>query len=205
MVRKNLFAPKNTLIILSLLVILAAIFVTSGQVQKKQLIGSEARSNCIVIPSMNAISSTAKALPANTTFCVQVPKSLYKTAMVTAARAYIQQTGNTAIGEPIDTNLVSYNNIRGTFSYGPPYERKYVEFYHYYYVNTTYGRVQVRITSGTIGGKKMSDAEKGTIEVEANKMALYLWGVYSRLVVPTNIYNDANYVYVTFKILSTSR
>ena len=187
----------------TLLVFLAAIFVTLGQIGKRQLIGSKAQSNCIVVPSMDSISSTAKSLSANSTFCVQVPGSLYRTAMVTAARAYIQQTGNTTIGEPIDTNLVSYNNIRGTFSYGPPYERKYVEFYYYYYVDTTYGRVQARVTSGTIGGRVMSTAERGTIEAEANKMAVYLWGVYSHLVVPTNIYNDANYVYVTFKVLST--
>jgi hypothetical protein len=204
MVRKSLLTPKNTIIILSSLVILFAIFVTLTQIGKKQLIGSKAApANCIVIPSMNSISSTASTLPVNSAFCVQVPNSLYKTAMVTAARLYIQQTGNTKIGEPIDTNLVSYNNIRGTLAYGPPYEKKPVEFYYYYYVNTTYGRVQIRVTSGTIGGsRQMSEAERGTIEVEANNMALHLWGVYSHLVVPTNIYNDANYIYVTFKVLS---
>lgn len=199
---RSLLTPKNTLIILSSIVILAATFIGLNQVQQTQQIESEAAIvACQQISSLDSISSLAKTSRRGSTFCVKVPGSIYRTALITAARTYIKQTKNQMIGEPIDTSLVSYNKIKGTFSYGPPFERKYVEFYHYYYIDTAYKRIQTLVTSGTIGGRKMSDAEKGTIESEANKIALYLWGVYSHFVTPVSIYNDANSVYVTFRVL----
>jgi hypothetical protein len=57
------------------------------------------------------------------------------------------------------------------------------------------------VTSATIAGRPASKAEKGTIESEANKIMLYLWGAYSRFVKPISVFNDANYVYVTFMVL----
>lgn len=204
MVQKNILSTKNSLIILSSLFLLTTTFIALNQVQKKQLIRSKAQTNCSVIYSMDSISNLARALSPSTTFCVMIPGSLYRTALVMAARIYIQQTGNSMIGEPIDTNLVSYNNIRGSFSYGPPYERKLVEFYHYYYINIPYSRIETRVTSATILGNPASDAERGTIQAEGNKIAVHLWGTYSHVVKPTAISNDANYVYVTFSVLGPS-
>jgi hypothetical protein len=206
----NILTPKGLLILWLSLVILATIFLVLNQVKHKQSIGSKAitisgvPTQCTIIISMDAIPNMARSFSPNTSFCVAIPRSVYKIAYVTAVRSYIQMTKTTMIGEPIDTNLVSYNNIKGTFSYGPPYERKLVEFFHYYYVNTQFSRIETRVTSATIGGRPASNAEKGTIESEANKIAVYLWGAYSHLVKPTSIFNDANYVYVTFTVLGYS-
>lgn len=208
--QRNIFTPKGLLIIWLSLVILAIIFLTLNQIKQRQSIGSKAviisgaPTKCKVISSLDVIPNMARSLSPNASFCVMIPGSVYKTAYVAAVRGYIQMTKTTMIGEPIDTNLVSFNNIKGTFSYGSPYERKLVEFFHYYYVNTQFNRIETRVTSATYGGKPASNAVRGTIESEANKIAVYLWGAYSHFVKPTSVSNDASYVYVTFIVLGYS-
>lgn len=131
---------------------------------------------------------------------MKIPGPLYRLGYIAAVRAYIEAKGTSLIGEPIDTNLVSSNRIKGTFSYGVPYEREYVQFYYYYYVDSTWGRVQVRVTDGTTSSRNLTTAEKGTIETEGNQIAVYLWGAYSHLVTPLTISSDANFVQVSFRV-----
>lgn len=164
----------------------------------------EASGRCVKVdPSAlnfyKQIVDEAKKHKKGESFNIKISQVIYKAAFVNGLRFYIKASNNTMMGEPINAEFVGENDIKGTFSYGPEFERQPVEFYYYHVIDKDYGRLGIKVTSVTIGGRTGSDAEKGTVEQEANQLAFYIWGAYYQYVEPQSIANDKNFVYLGFK------
>lgn len=152
------------------------------------------------ISSLGEILTLAKKIGKSGVFSVEIPQWVYNSAYKLAVQEYIRVSGTEMIGEPIETQFIGDNNIKGTFAYGPPLERKYVEYYYYLYVEK--GQIRGKVTSMFIGGRRASAAEQGTIQNIMDKVLNYLWQLYYKYVTPLSIKNDRDFLYLTVKVIS---
>ena len=125
---------------------------------------------------------------------LQVPENTYEESYQQAMK---QAEGESGLLEgPYAASLLEGNKIVSTFSFGPQFERVPYTVQYSYWINKEKGSVEVSLTSVKKGSTEVSSQVRQGIQRETSAALQRIWFAYRKYARPTEVRNDANYLYL---------